>query len=326
MNVLSYFDGMSCGQIALSEMGFKVDNYFAAEIDKYAIEQTKHNFKDTIHIGSVVDVKIENLPKIDLFIGGSPCQGFSFAGKQLNFNDPRSKLFFEYANTLKKLRDKNSEILFLLENVNMKKEHLRIISECLGVFPVRINSSLVSAQIRDRWYWTNIKTKKIGLFGDVYSDIPPPKDRNIVLADIIESGFVDREKSYCLDANYFKGSNIEQYLKKARRQLVFSIKEQRTDEAKKIRRETGSNPFRAKEQVVREDGKVACLQTSLTNDHTIYDGLTFRKLTVKECSRLQNIPDWYEWIVSNTQAYKMLGNGWTVDVIKHIFSFIPNSD
>jgi len=152
MNVLSLFDGMSCGQIALQKMGVKVDNYYASEIDKYAITVAKKNFPDMNHIGDVTEVRAEDLPKIDLLMGGSPCQGFSFAGKQLNFDDPRSALFFEFVRLLRDCKPK----YFLLENVRMKKEYQDVISEHLGVEPVKINSALVSAQNRVRLYWTNI--------------------------------------------------------------------------------------------------------------------------------------------------------------------------
>jgi DNA-cytosine methyltransferase len=148
LNILSCFDGMSCGQIALRELGLQVDKYYASEIDKYAIIQTQHNFPNTIQLGDVVKVKAKDLDKIDLLIGGSPCQGFSFAGKQLNFHDPRSALFFEFVRLWNEIREINPNALFLLENVNMKKEHLRVISEYLGVFPVLINSNLVSDQKR----------------------------------------------------------------------------------------------------------------------------------------------------------------------------------
>jgi DNA-cytosine methyltransferase len=173
MNVLSLFDGMSCGQIALEKAGIKVDNYFASEIDKYAIQVTKHNYPNTKHIGDVTQVKGADLPKIDLLCGGSPCQGFSFAGKQLNFDDPRSKLFFEFVRLLEETKPK----YFLLENVKMKKEYQDIISKYMGCEPVIINSSLVSAQNRVRLYWTNI------------SDITQPKDKEIVISDITEDGF-----------------------------------------------------------------------------------------------------------------------------------------
>ena len=195
MNVLSLFDGMSCGQIALDKLGLKVDKYFASEIDKYAIKVAKANYPDTIHLGDVRDVKASDLPEIDLLIGGSPCQGFSFAGKHLNFDDPRSALFFEYVRLLKELKPK----YFLLENVRMKQESQDIISECLGVQPVAVNSNLVSAQNRYRLYWTNI-----------HFDIP--SDKGIVLKDILED----------IDANYFKGGNLKSYFEKHRRQLVFS--------------------------------------------------------------------------------------------------------
>jgi len=152
MNVLSLFDGMSCGQIALRKMGIKVDNYYASEIDKYAITVAKKNFPDMNHIGDVTEVRAEDLPKIDLLMGGSPCQGFSFAGKQLNFDDPRSALFFEFVRLLRDCKPK----YFLLENVRMKKEYQDVISEHLSVEPVKINSALVSAQNRVRLYWTNI--------------------------------------------------------------------------------------------------------------------------------------------------------------------------
>ena len=191
MQVLSLFDGMSCGQIALQKAGVKVDQYYASEIDKYAIKVAKANYPDMIHLGDVTQVMSKYLPKIDLLIGGSPCQGFSFAGKQLNFEDPRSRLFFEYIHLLNKLKPK----YFLLENVRMKQESQDIITRYMGVDPVMINSSTVSAQNRKRLYWTNIPF-------DV------PKDKNILLKDILEDGVTDRDKSHCLDANYFKTTHL----------------------------------------------------------------------------------------------------------------------
>ena len=169
INVLSLFDGISCGQIALERAGIKVKNYFASEIDKNAIKVTRANYAKTIHIGDVKNVRAIDLPNIDLLIGGSPCQGFSFAGKQLNFDDPRSKLFFEFVRLLKEAKPK----YFLLENVRMRKSSQDIISECLGCEPIEINSNLVSAQNRKRLYWTNIP------------DIKQPKDKGILLQDVI---------------------------------------------------------------------------------------------------------------------------------------------
>ena len=299
MNVLSLFDGMSCGQIALKKLGIKVDNYFACEIDKYAIKVTQDNFPNTIQLGDVTKVDFTSLPKIDLVIGGSPCQGFSFAGKQLNFDDPRSKLFFEYVRALKEATPK----YFMLENVRMKNESAHVISEHLKVKPIMINSSLMSAQNRVRLYWTNLPTSQ-------------PDDRKIYLKDILEHGVVDRDKSYCIDANYFKGTNLEQYLVKARRQVVFELAD------KPIR--LGSVTKSMGSRVYHESGKSICLSAvgggRGGNSGPYHDDYTIRKLTPLECKRLQTVPDDYIMNVSNTQAYKMLGNGWTVDVICHILS------
>ena len=375
MNVLSVFDGMSCGQIALIELGFKIDKYYASEIDKHAITQTQHNFPNTIQLGSVTDVKAKDLEKIDLFIGGSPCQGFSFAGKQLNFNDPRSALFFEYVRLWKEIKAINPNAVFLLENVNMKKEYLRVISEYLGVFPVRINSNLVSAQNRDRWYWSNIRTKDVGLFAELWTDIPQPEDKGILLKDILQK---EVDSKYFLSSNAitrllnvdndgFK-SNIKNGEDKAA--CVFASQHKlargmdmvcvamrgRNPENPSDRR-TGSPTEQRLEP--KTDGKTNCL-TSVSKDNLImtknylqlkggfdsdnrfykgdskhaacltkgadktgyFDGYKLRRLTPIECARLQTIPEWYEWIVSDTQIYRMLGNGWTVEVIKHIFSFL----
>lgn len=185
MNVLSLFDGMSCGQIALRELGIKVDNYFASEIDKHAIAQTQLNFPDTIQLGDVCGVHAADLPPIDLLIAGSPCQGFSFAGKMLNFNDPRSKLFFEFVRILDECRAINPDVKYLLENVRMRREYQQVISDTLGIEPVMINSALVSAQNRVRLYWSNIRTAPDGLFS-LRTDIPQPADCNIFIKDILD--------------------------------------------------------------------------------------------------------------------------------------------
>jgi len=299
MNVLSLFDGMSCGQIALEKSGFQVGKYFASEIDKYAIKVAKTNYPDMIHLGDVRDVKADDLPQIDLLIGGSPCQGFSFAGKRLNFDDPRSKLFWEFVRLLKELRPK----YFLLENVKMKQQSMDVITEALGVEPIFINSRLVSAQNRQRYYWTNIPMDKL------------PDDKGIMLKDVLEDGHVDRDKAHCIDANYFKGGNLKSYFEKHRRQLVFS---------KDGLCHVGDADIRGNDNVRRvyhPDGKAPCL-TTMGGGHrepkTLTSDTTWRKLTPLECERLQTVPEGYTAHVSNTQRYKMLGNGWTVDVITHI--------
>ena len=285
MKVLSLFDGMSCGQIALKEGGFVIDKYYASEIDKFAIKQTQLNFPNTIQLGSVTEWQTWDIDwsKIGLIGTGSPCQGFSFAGKQLAFDDERSKLFFVFVDILNHAKKFNPEVKFLFENVNMKKSHMKVINDYLGLHGVNINSNLVSAQNRNRWYWSNIRTKRIGLFGDLVTDIPQPKDRGILLRDILEDGKTDREKSFCIDANYFKGGSLKIYLEKSRRQLVLRQSESR-------------------------------LMVKMNNK--------YRMLTPLECAKLQTIPSWYKWNCSETQQYKMLGNGWTNEVIKHILKYI----
>jgi len=207
MNVLSLFDGMSCGRIALDRLGIKVDNYYASEIDKYAIKVSEANYPDIIQVGDVTQLDTSTLPKIDLIMGGSPCQGFSFAGKQLAFDDPRSALFFEFVRCVKELKPK----YFLLENVRMKKEYLDVISEYMGVEPIMINSALVSAQNRVRYYWTNIP------------GVEQPEQRGIVLRDILETQTNEKPvkdternqrhyrnddaKSLCMTATMYKGAN-----------------------------------------------------------------------------------------------------------------------
>jgi len=410
INVLSLFDGMSCGQLALDQLGIPVANYYASEIDKFAIKVAKANYPNMVHLGDVREVEThenllrvkhdkygmpknwENHVKIDLLIGGSPCQGFSFAGKNLNFDDPRSKLFFEYVRLLKALKPK----YFLLENVKMKKESEQIISDMLGVEPVQINSNLVSAQNRKRLYWTNIPFAGM------------PEDRGVKLSDVLEYGFVDRDKSHCIDANYWKGGNLKTYFDKSRRQLVFSddglchvgdadisdkhewinrvyhpegkaptltastgghtqpkvlvkgarIVNRRLDAEGKRKDNDKSIPLQAQLEL-RDDDKTNCLSTvskdsvlanakilqtgrgynkgglkaqdgkapTLStsswqhNNHLTFDeGITWRKLTPVECERLQTVPDNYTAHVSNTQRYKMLGNGWTIEVIKHLLA------
>lgn len=327
---------MSCGRIALERAGIQVDNYYASELDKYAIKVTQANWPETIQLGDVTKWSEWDIDwsSIDLLIGGSPCQGFSFAGKQLAFDDPRSKLFFVYVDILNHIKEVNPSVKFLLENVKMKKEYLDVISDYLGVKPVFINSALVSAQNRQRYYWANW-------------DFGQPEDKDIRLSDVIESGVVDRYKSHCIDANYHKGGNLKAYFEKHRRQLVFEAKngkqvtirecdidtpgtfyETRTEFGKAERRrltilngrDTTPRCKKSKHYVKSPHEKANCIVTvdSFLN-WTIDKDYFCRKLTITECERLQTVPDNYTNHVSNTQRYKMLGNGWTVDVIAHIF-------
>lgn len=407
MIVLSCFDGMSCGQIVLNRAGIHVDKYYASEVDKYAIQVTMKNNPSTIQLGDITKWREWNIEKPDMIIGGSPCQGFSFAGKGLSFQDERSKLFFVFADILKHYKPK----YFLLENVVMEKQHNDVISGILGdiypecviqtemfrtgrLEPIQINSALVSAQNRERLYWTNIQ------------GITQPKDKGLLLKDIIDSGFTDRQKSYCITASYHKGGDLKSYFDSGRRQLIFggafrgrnpdnpsdrrtgSPTEQRlelnttgkancwtsvskdslciqvgeadingNDSIKRVYSVNGKCPclsacaggnqepkialpgfenkkstkmqHKIKNNIKELTEKSNCLLSNMykgaqSNGHTVIsdDNITWRKLTPLECERLQTVPDNYSSCVSNSQRYKMLGNGWTVDIIAHIFSFI----
>lgn len=407
INVLALCDGMSGGHIALTELGVPINRYYASEIDKFAIKQTQHNFPRTIQLGNIENWREWDIDfkSIDLILAGTPCQGFSFAGKQLAFDDPRSRLFFVFVDILNHIRKLNPDVKFLLENVNMKKYHLEVISRYTGVFPVRINSNLVSAQNRDRWYWTNVKTKQVGLFGEVYSDISQPKDRGILLRDILDKD-VD-EKYFIKNPKLgFEGMSIDKKSNTLRTggglnqsdkhnyDLICVAQRGRNPDNPTSRKvglpteqrlepnlsgKTNCLSTVAKDNLILQLGRdfnkgglqnktptltknsweqnnLLCIggikqgqfQSGITSDFSqgarVYsadhksttlnalgggqgaktglylDGYRIRRLTPTECARLQTIPDWYEWICSDTQIYKQCGNGWTIEVIKHILS------
>lgn len=282
MDVLSLFDGMSSGQIALERMGIKVDNYFASEIDQNAIKVTMKNYPNTIQLGDVTKWKDWDLPNLDLIMGGSPCQGFSFSGKCLNFEDPRSKLLFEFVDIVNHCKSK----YFLLENVKMKKEHQDIISDYLGVQPIEINSALVSAQNRVRLYWTNIP------------DIEQPKDKEINLINILESKDMTNPAA-------IRGRKL--YKDKSTTQCL-EVRDKYTNKSNCL-------------TTVAKDNVLTNLPPGRYID-VFNKNYPFKYYTVKEYCRLQTIPEDYVNVVSESQARKMLGNGWTVDVISHILSFI----
>ena len=307
MNVLSLFDGMSGGQLALQKAGLQVDKYYSCEIDEYAQSVTRYNFPNTIFLGDVTKVDFSKLKDIDIVIAGSPCQDLSFAkGNGKGLEGSRSSLFYKFVEAIEVCKPE----YFLLENVKMKQEWKDIISDLLGVQPIFINSADFSAQNRQRLYWTNIP---------VYTWTPC----NDKLQDILETGQVDRDKSHCLDANYFKGGNLKSYFEKHRRQLVFNRCIQ-----------VGEADIKGRDilkRVYSPEGKAPTLTTcgGGHREPKVYvPPLQWRKLTPIECERLQTVPDNYtskgirdgkEVKISNTQRYKMLGNGWTIDVIAHIF-------
>lgn len=385
MNVLSLFDGLSCGQIALTNLGCFPDKYYASEVDKFAIQQTRHVFPDTIHIGDVTQVDVSKLDKIDLIIGGSPCQSFSFAGKQVGMVTTenieitdldqyldlkimgfeftgQSYLFWEYMRVLTEVRKYNPDVKFLLENVVMSKKWEAVLTNAIGVDPVMINSNLVSAQNRKRLYWTNI------------AEITQPEDEGIFIRDILED---DVDEKY-----YISGGGITDQMGENLKSVdgkAYCLTYERTEYGKKIRKDYESGKIKEQRKnirrlVPRKDGKSNCLTTvqkdnllavlkdisprvvgvsisengmrphrgdarksgigelgTIRFESSKADTLltsskpiildrewTLRRLTPVECARLQTVPDWYEWVVSDTQIYRMCGNGWTVRVIEHI--------
>lgn len=304
MRVLSLFDGICCGHLALERAGIKIDSYDAYEIEKNAIKATETNFPDVIQHGDVTKEDFTKYQgKIDLIIGRSPCQGFSSSGKQLNFNDPRSKLFFEYVKAIKECQPK----YFLLENVVMKKEWQDIISSYLGVEPIEINSSLVSAQNRRRLYWTNIP------------NVTLPEDKNITLEDILE------------DIEFPNPAAI-----RGRRLNKATIVGRRLDKNGHRKDTDKTIPItQCLEVRATNTDKSNCL-TTVDKDNVLTplpigrhpdafkNNLPFRYYTTKEMCRLQTVPDNFLNMIPDSAARKALGNGWTVDVIAHIFSFLPN--
>ncbi len=280
-NVLSLFDGMSCGQIALNKLGIKYDNYYTSEIDEPAMSVTQFNYPNTIQMGSITELKSSQLPKIDLLFGGSPCQSFSNAGNGTGF-DGKSGLFYDFVRLLKECKP----TYFLLENVKMKKEWQDIISNELGVQPIKINSNLVSAQNRDRLYWTNIPV--VGL----------PDDKQIYIEDILDTNF---------DSKY--------WLKERNAELL----------SKKVNIEGAPDIccIDVYNKKFKKDRKSPTLTLPHHNSLRLLQDGKFRKLTPNECERLQTVPvDYTNTGIADIHRYSMLGNGWTVDVIAFIFSFI----
>jgi len=317
INVLSLFDGMSCGQIALERCGIKVNNYFASEIDKHAIKVTQHNYPQTKQVGDVCGLQYEDgalfhhqndnplnnggsfIENIDLLYGGSPCQGFSFSGKQLNFEDPRSKLFFEFVRLVKEI----NPTYWMLENVKMKKEYQDVISQYLGVEPIEINSSLVSAQNRVRLYWANF-------------NIEQPQDKNIGLSDIL----VDTEM---VAPSAIRGRRLNKATILGRR---LDDRGKRQDYNKEIPitqclevRATNRNKSNCLTTVAKDN--VLTTMDIGRHPNAFKDKLPFRYYTPIEYCRLQTVPEnYFDGVASENQMRKMIGNGWTVDVIVDIFN------
>lgn len=294
MNILSLFDGISCGQVALERANIKIDTYYSSEIDNFAISITKKKYPNTIFLGDITKWESWDIDfsTIDMVIGGSPCQGFSFAGKRLCFDDPRSVLFFKFNDILNHIKQINPNVIFLLENVKMDLQSENVISQFLGVEPIRINSNLVSAQNRNRLYWTNINN----------GNIPLPKDKGILLKDIIIEEMDDK----------------------------FPLSKKHYDAFMKSYPNWKDCPLNGKAKPLLATYFKQPPHCPYIVSKTSPSG--YRRLSPLECERLQTLEDDYtkiginnknkEYIVSDSQRYKTIGNGWTIDVIAHIFSFL----
>jgi site-specific DNA-cytosine methylase len=282
--VLSLFDGMSCGQIALNRAGISYGKYYASEIDKHAIKVTQHNYPDTIQLGSVTDIKGTDLPQVDLLMGGSPCQGFSIAGKKLNFDDDRSKLFFEFVRLKNELKPK----YFLLENVRMPDDIADAIDDLLGVKRIYIDSRNFTGMIRKRYYWTNIPIGEI-----------PTK--NVVIEDLLDDEPFDRDLNFFLDRTKYKPTTSYDGI------ITINPRDNK-----------GKQTWQ-RGRVYDVKGSCPTICASLFDLNITKDHKTWRKLTINECERLQGVPKDYTSTVSKNERGKQLGNGWTVDVIAHIF-------
>lgn len=294
MNVLSLFDGMSCGMAALKKTNLKVDNYYSSEIDKYAIGVSKENYPNIIRLGDIKKWKDWDLPKIDLMIGGSPCQGFSINGKKLNFEDDRSKLFFEFLSLLEIIKPK----YWLLENVaTMDNEIKKRIDELIGVEGVFINSNAKSAQNRKRYYWTNIDFKK-----------------NLEVCSLKIKDVLEENENFILMK---EEKIVKQVFNSSETDGVITLNPKRIN---------GKQTYQ-QDRIYDCEGRMPALTATLGNRFYIKDkNSLIRKLTIREQARLQNIPDDFTFgSCSDLQASKMLGNGWTVDVIVHILNGIKIS-
>ena len=281
MVVLSLFNGMNTGRQALENQGFKVKKYYSSEIKPYAIQLTQHHFPDTIQLGDILNWRDWDIDwqSIDLILSGSPCQDLSAAGKRAGINGKKSSLFFVFIDILEHIKLLNPNVLFFQENVgSASKLDIGIMSRALGVYPVRINSSLLTAQMRDRYYWTNIKTKQT-MF-DTVVDIPEPKDKGIMLKDIITDGYSDRNKSLCLMQGYYSKAPKKEYEKLLKRYNM------------------GMLPIVFEKE---------------------YEARLYNKI---EMCRLQGFPDDYCDTISVNKAASLLGDGWTLPIIEHFFSFI----
>jgi len=334
INVISLFNGMGTLRQALYNLGIKVNNYYSSEIKTYAIELQQHHFPDVIQVGDIRNWKEWNIDwnTIDFIGSGSPCQDLSAAGKRAGINGSKSSLFFTFVEILNHCKSLNPNVKFLQENVaSAAKLDVGIMSRALGVYPVRINSSLVTAQLRDRYYWSNIRTKET-MF-DLVTDIPQPKDLGIMFKDIITDGYVDRDKSMALLESISRVGK-DQFGMKSREKFGVSLIYEENNELR-----CKTNTLKGYDIVTENDcldlsfptsttrrarvtkGKSPCLMESNNNLYSYKDGIV-RTVNKVEMCRLQGFPDDYCDILTTAKAGSLLGDGWTLPIIEHILSYM----
>ena len=323
MRVLSLFNGMNTGRQALENVGIKVDKYYSSEIKPYAIELTQYHFPDTIQVGDVTKWKEWDIDwkSIDLVLSGSPCQDLSAAGKRAGINGKKSSLFFVFVEILEHIKSLNPKVLFLQENVgSASKLDVGIMSRALGVYPVRINSSLVTAQLRDRYYWSNIRTRQDGMFGDIVTDIPQPKDKGIMFKDIITGGKVERVKALSLLEHTEKAfGHKDRFSEKAQKYIKsrekFGVNIIYVDRDKALALLESESRVCTSQESIKKRAKRQFINIIQQNE-------IVRTVNQTEMERLQGFPDGYTSILTQKKAGSLLGDGWTLPIIEHIFSHI----
>jgi DNA-cytosine methyltransferase len=321
-NILSLFDGISGGQIALNNLGISYENYYASEVDKTPIMVTQHNYPNTIQLGDCNEWRDWNIDysTIDILFAGFPCQSWSVAGNQKGASDPRGKLMFVMMDIFNHIREKNPDVIFLFENVRMKKEFQTFVDNIIGCGSVFINSVLLSAQNRNRQYWSNI-------------NFPLPDDKNVLLSEILDNNYIDGIKIEFVDNTYSFSANNGKMIRLKDHNKPYTIYESRTlfgrQERARIRKETGKDTTprkkEHKEYIPLLSDKANCLLTSLNNlDYILDNNKYYRTFNIKELCKLQTLPvNYFDNLnLTKNQIRKMIGNGWTIDVISHILSYI----
>jgi len=320
MNVLSLFNGMGTLRQALSDLNIKVDKYYSSEIKPFAIELQQHHFPDVIQVGDINHWKEWDIDwkTIDFIGSGSPCQDLSIAGKRAGINGSRSSLFWRFIEILEHIKKLNPNVIFLQENVgSASKVDIGIMSRAMGIYPCRINSQLVTAQQRDRYYWTNARTKQT-MF-DTVTDIPQPKNRGILLKDIIENGFVDRDKGRAiLESESRLNTDMKKLLRRYKTtgfgNVVYCV----------AQRGRGSGKGNYTQQYEVNKTQKSNTITLVDKDNAMFNGEQIRPFTKIELCRLQGFPDNYCDILTRNKAASLLGDGWTLPIIIHILSYIKN--